>query len=140
MCSKCQDILIGYSIPHVPKNCPLNRVTLCSICARHTDHTTEECPQHEVKQFRRVQFLEQLIPHSQLTHYNITSMTPIPEPKDLPKPKYLPKLELENTDKARRQFLMNYNIQPSGRFKENIRLVEDEANKLGRTVEYFDPK
>ena len=140
MCSNCQEIIIGYSIPHIPKNCPLNRISHCAICACYTNHTTQECNDHEVKPFRRVTYIEQLIPHSLLTHHSITSRTPIPNPVDLPGPRFEPVFEVEDTEKAVNQILRDYEIPISGKFKENRRRLKCLADELGRKLVYIHPK
>lgn len=138
MCSKCQDL--HFSIPHLPSKCPLNTISHCAICACDTDHTTEECTEHEIKQYRKVQYVEQLVPYKMLEHYNITTRTPISNPVDLPKPKYDPVLQVENTDKAINQILRDYEIPISGKAKENRRRLEREVTKQGLKIEYFNPK
>ncbi len=139
MCSKCQDILIGWSIPHKTTSCPLLVVGHCSICCQ-SGHTTEDCPDHETKAFRAVQFVEQLIPSSMLEHYKITSRTPLQESVPFPKAKYEPVLEVEDTDKAIRQVLRNYSIEPSGRMKENRRLLKVLSDELHRKLVYIASK
>lgn len=138
MCSKCQDVLIGFSIPHVPKTCPLLRSSYCSVCCSY-GHFTEDCPDHEVLEHRVVQFVEQLIPHSLLKKYNITTTTPLNSYTQA-KPKYEPVLEIEETDKAIRAVLMNYSLQPSGKMKENRRMLKQIADEQGRKLVYIKAK
>ena len=139
MCSKCQDILIGYSIPHTRRNCPLLVVGHCAICCQ-SGHTTEECPDHETKAFRAVQFVEQLIPSSMLEHYKITSRTPVASSVAFPKVKYEPVWEIEDTDKAIRQVLRDNSIEPSGRMKENRRLLKVLSEENHRKLVYIASK
>ncbi len=51
-----------------------------------------------------------------------------------------PVLEVEESDKAIRQILMNYSIQPSGRMKENRRLLKQLSEELHRKLVYVSSK
>ena len=83
--------------------------------------------------------MEQLVPPSLLKRYKITTQTLLDSP-DEPKQKREPLLEIEETDKAIRQVLMNYSIQPSGRMKENRRLLKQLSDEMGRKLVYLSPK
>ena len=83
--------------------------------------------------------MEQLVPPSLVRHYKITSQTPL-LPLDPPSVSYEPEWEIEDTDKAIRQVLMNYSIQPSGKPKENRRLVKQIADQEHRKLVYIKPK
>lgn len=82
--------------------------------------------------------MEQLVPPSVLQRYKITSKTPIP---GIPEPQKLhgPEWEVENSEKAIRQVLMNYGIQPM-KAKENRRLMKQIADELQRKLVYVDTK
>jgi hypothetical protein len=80
--------------------------------------------------------MEQLIPPSYLQQYKIESRTPLPNSRDI-KHRFEAVLEIEDSDKAIRQVLMNYSIQPSGRMKENRRLLKQLADELGRKLVYL---
>jgi hypothetical protein len=136
MCSKCQNVLIGFSIPHPVSDCPLLRSSYCSVCCSY-GHLTDDCPDTEVLHHRKPQFLEQLIPPSALRRYNISSRTPI-ECCEAESPKLETLLRIEKSDKAIRQVLMNYGIQPSGRMKENRRMLQQLADEIGRKLEYIE--
>lgn len=138
MCSKCKNVLIGFAIQHSVSDCPLLRSSYCSICCSY-GHLTEDCPDDEVLQCRDVQFLEQLISQPLREHYKIQTRTPIPS---CPGPKCLhdPVLEVEESDKAIRQILMNYEIAVSGRMKENRRRLKQLSEELGRKLVYLTPK
>lgn len=138
MCSKCENVLIGFSIPHATTNCPLLHSSYCSVCCSY-GHLTDECPDHEVLQNRKATYVEQLVPPSLLRRYNITTQTPLEYPNE-PRPRGEPLLEIEETDKAIRQVLMNYSIQPSGRMKENRRLLKQLSDEIGRKLVYLTPK
>lgn len=138
MCSKCQNVLVGFSISHAVSDCPLLHSSYCSICCSY-GHLTDDCPDHEVLQKRRATYVEQLVPPSLLKRYNITTQTPLEYPNE-PKERQQPVLEIERTDKAIRQVLMNYSIQPSGRMKENKRLIQVLADEIGRKLVYLEPK
>lgn len=81
--------------------------------------------------------MEQLIAPSLLQQYKIESRTPLAYPHETRKDRFEPVLEIEETDKAIRQVLMNYSIQPSGRMKENRRLLKQLADELGRKLVYL---
>jgi len=83
--------------------------------------------------------VEQLVPPSLLKRYKIETQTPLEYP-DEPREREQPLLEIEETDKAIRQVLMNYSIQPSGRMKENRRLLKQVSDEIGRKLVYLAPK
>jgi hypothetical protein len=56
------------------------------------------------------------------------------------KPKYEPVLEIEESDKAIRAVLMNYSLQPSGKMKENRRMLKQIADEQGRKLVYIKAK
>ena len=138
MCSKCENVLIGFSIPHSVSNCPLLHSSYCSVCCSY-GHLTEECPDDEVLQNRRATYVEQLVPPSLLKRYKVSTQTLLEYPLE-PKQRIEPLLEIEETDKAIRQVLMNYSIQPSGRMKENRRLLKQLSDEIGRKLVYLAPK
>ncbi len=138
MCSKCQDVLIGFSIPHPVSACPLSRATYCSLCNCY-GHLTECCPDDDGHECRTIQFVEQLVPYSLLQQYNITSLTPLSNGEIPRKSRFEAVLEVEETDRAIRQILMNYSIQPSGKMKENRRLLKQLSEELGRKLVYLKP-
>jgi hypothetical protein len=139
MCSNCQDVLIGFAIPHPTNACPLLRASYCSVCCSY-DHRTEDCPDEEILECREVQYMEQLIPHSMLQAYGIQSRTPLDQGRALKKPKFEPVLEVEDSDKAIRAILMDYYIQPSGKMKENRRLLKQVADQEKRKLVYLAPR
>jgi hypothetical protein len=138
MCSKCENVLIGFSIPHPVSNCPLLHSSYCSVCCSY-GHLTDDCPDYEVLQNRRPVFVEQLVSPSLLRRYKIQSQTPL-EYSEEPKQRGETLLEIEETDKAIRQVLMNYSIQPSGRMKENRRLLKQLSEEMGRKLVYLKPQ
>jgi len=83
--------------------------------------------------------VEQLVPHSLLQKYNISTRTPVGSYTDA-KPKYEPVLEIEESDKAIRAVLMNYSLQPSGKMKENRRMLKQIADEQGRKLVYIKAK
>lgn len=83
--------------------------------------------------------MEQLIPPTLLRHYNISSKTPLPN-TDPPKSLFDAEWTVEDTDKAIRQVLMNYEIQPSGRPKENRRLLKELADERQLKLVYIKSK
>jgi hypothetical protein len=83
--------------------------------------------------------VEQLIPPTLLKSYNITSKTPLPHTEP-PKSLFDAEWTVEDTDKAIRQVLMNYEIQPSGRPKENRRLLKELADTRQLKLVYIKAK
>lgn len=81
--------------------------------------------------------MEQLIPPSVRQQYKIDSRTPLAYADEAKTHRFEPVLEIEESDKAIRQVLMNYSIQPSGRMKENRRLLKQLADELGRKLVYL---
>ena len=138
MCSNCKDVLIGFSISHAASNCPLLRSSYCSVCCSY-GHLTEDCPDKEVLKFRKPTYVEQLIPYSLLKQHKITSQTPLPTTEDRVA-KYEPEWEVEDTDKAIRQVLMNYSSQPSGKPKENRRLLKQISDERHLKLVYIKCK
>ncbi len=139
MCSYCQDVLIGFAIPHPKNACPLLRSSYCSVCCSK-GHLTEECPDREVLETRVVQFVEQLVPYSLIQHYNIKTHTHLHQTNDIRKARFEPVLEVEDTDKAIRAILMNNDIQPSGKMKVNRQKLQQIATDQGRKLVYLKPK
>jgi hypothetical protein len=136
MCSKCQEILIGYAIPHPVTECPLLQSSYCSLCCSY-GHLTEQCPDDPTLESRTISYVEQLIPWTLREQYKVTTQTPLGAPHEQIS-KFQPVLKVEKTNKAMRQVLMNYSIQPSGKIKENRRLLKILAENLGRKLEYVD--
>lgn len=139
MCSKCETVLVGFSIPHTVSNCPLLQSSYCSVCCSY-GHLTDDCPDYEVLEHRQPKFMEQLIPLSVRQQYKIETHTPLAHRGEGRTIRFEPVLEIEESDKAIRQVLMNYSIQPSGRMKENRRLVKQLADELGRKLVYLTPR
>jgi len=83
--------------------------------------------------------VEQLVPECLRKQYNIQTQTPLEFSGDLME-KGEPLLEIEETDRAIRQVLMNYSIQPSGRMKENRRLLKQLSDEIGRKLVYLKPQ
>ncbi len=137
MCSNCKNVLIGFSIPHKPFNCPLHHSSYCSICCSY-GHLTENCPDDEVVKHRQVEYVEQLVAPSLLQRYKICSKTPLPGPAE-PLTLHEPEWEVENSEKTIRQILMNHGIQPL-KPKENRRLMKQIADDMQRKLVYIDVK
>lgn len=138
MCSKCKTVLIGFGIPHTVSQCPLGKLDYCSFCCER-GHITEECIDAEIVENQGVAFVEQLISPSLRKQYGIDTKTPIPNGVTTKANRFEPVLEVEESEKAIRQILMNYGIQPSGRPKENRRLLKQIADDLGRKLLYIKP-
>lgn len=84
MCSNCKDVAKGCRPKlHEPTFCPLLRASYCSICCSK-GHYTADCPNTAALEYRKPQFMEQLIPFCKLQEYGITSKTPLPSFKEPP--------------------------------------------------------
>jgi hypothetical protein len=83
--------------------------------------------------------VEQLLPPTLLKHYNIKTITPLPH-TEAPKSLFDAEWTVEDTDKAIRQVLMNYEIQPSGKPKENRRLLKELADERHLKLVYIKTK
>lgn len=132
MCTNCQDTIRGFiKIKHDPQNCPLLQARYCSICAIH-GHTTLSCPDEATLQYRKPQYVEQLLPPSYLDKYAITTRTPMPgftEESNL-----RGTLDVLDTDKHMRALLMNHNIVPSHKIKDNRVAIITLAARLHRKI------
>ena len=84
--------------------------------------------------------MEQLIPYSMAQAYGIQSQTPVAKGRLVRRPKHEPVLEVEESDKSIRAVLMNYYIQPSGKMKENRRLLKQIADQEKRKLVYIVSK
>lgn len=82
--------------------------------------------------------MEQLVPPSLLQRYKITSKTPLPGPAE-PAKLHEPEWEVEDSEKAIRQILMNYGFQPM-KAKENRRIMKQIADELQRKLVYVETK
>lgn len=133
MCSKCPDI------SHACKACKwqaaLRAASYCGICAIY-GHTTLMCPDGDVLEHRKPEFIEQLIPTSLLDTYNIQSMTPLVNKDVEIKPKYEPVFDVYDTDKNIRAILMNHGKSISNKPKENRLRLQRLADELGRKLVY----
>lgn len=118
--------------------CPLSNIYYCSVCCAY-GHLTKDCANYEALRHRQVEFVEQLVPPSLLDQYQVTSQTPLRSEK-LPPLKGPRSLEVEDSDKAIRQLLMNNDITPSGKMKVNRRLLKQLADQQGRMLIYLAPE
>lgn len=94
------------------------------------------CPDGEVLEHRKPEFIEQLIPTSLLDIYNIQSTTPLVNKDVEIKPKYEPVLDVYDTDKNIRAILMNHGKSISNKPKENRLRLQRLADELGRKLIY----
>ena len=74
MCDICKDILKKCVNMHEIKDCPLQKVRYCSLCASY-GHTIRFCTKD--LRYRKPLFLEQLIPPSILEEHGILTRTPL---------------------------------------------------------------
>lgn len=101
-----------------------------------------KCPERASWHYRKPEFVEQLIPISVLTHYNIKSRTPIGTPlhgKD--KHEHIPyihgdpviEIPFDEDGKNIRATLAAYNL-PSSSVKENKRVMNEFGDLIGKKV------
>ena len=138
MCTKCQDIIRGCKVKHQPMHCPLMAASYCGICATY-GHTTMMCPDTQVLEHRKPEFIEQLIPTSILDAYNIQTTTPLANKDTEMKSRHEPVLEVYDTDKNIRAILMNYNKPIANKSKDNRIRIQKLADELGRKLVYLTP-
>ncbi len=90
MCSNCKDVAkLCRPKLHEEKFCPLLRAGYCSICCSK-GHFTSDCPNSTAMEYRKPQFMEQLIPFSKLQEYRITTRTPLPSFQEPPEDYFCP--------------------------------------------------
>lgn len=131
MCSTCRALWKGMIVPHAEMDCPIRNSRYCSTCAQY-GHLTSACPAAPSKQFTEPVFVEQLIPHSILKEYKITTRTPLPviikeEPQQI--------LEIQDNDKVIAAYLSAHSIKTiKGCTKRHT--LEEYAKQVGKRVVY----
>lgn len=131
MCTKCQDILKGFQLIHSVADCPLVQTSYCGACASR-GHSTSECPDPQIWKHREPEYLEQLLPVSIMTQYNITTKTPLPTRQWTRMQQ--PIMEVKDDDVHVRAILRNHDKQISGRDKENRVRLQKLADELGQKL------
>lgn len=132
MCRLCHDTLPGFGVEHTEQMCPVRNSHYCSYCAQY-GHLTKMCPAKPRRMFREPCYLEQLIPPSYLTEYNITSRTPI-EYEEKEAPRQL--LEVKDNDKVIAGYLASFSIKvPKGYTKKQA--LEEYAKLNNRRLVYI---
>lgn len=139
MCDCCSTVLKLEQ--HVPLDCPIRSALYCSICQDY-GHATLKCPEKDTWHYRKPTYLEQLVPSSILSHYNITTMTPITSGVQK-HPPYIhgdPVIDIpyDEDGKNVRATLASYNL-PCSSVKENKRVLEAYGELIGKKVEYGEP-
>uniref|UniRef100_A0A6C0KUD6 CCHC-type domain-containing protein n=1 Tax=viral metagenome TaxID=1070528 RepID=A0A6C0KUD6_9ZZZZ len=127
MCKHCQDVLGDLALPHDESKCPLQKSFYCSTCAKY-GHLTNKCPAKPSTYYTEPCFVEQLIPHTLLKEYNITSRTPLPLRKN-EEPQRL--LEIQDDDRVITAYLAARSIKSKNKRhaleeyarQQNMRLV-----------------
>jgi len=137
----CDCHQLGLSPNHEQNACPVTASLYCSLCQIH-GHPTMKCPDRVEWHYRKPEFIEQLIPQSILSHYNINTMTPI---TSLIKqhPPYIhgePVIEIpfDEDGKNIRATLASHNL-PSSSVKKNKELIEKYGTLVGKKVEHTNP-
>jgi hypothetical protein len=132
MCNICKDILQDFEIQHSETQCPFRNSRYCSYCAQY-GHFTKSCPAKPSRMFREPIYLEQLISHSDLKTYNITSKTQIKyntpdEPQQL--------LEIKDDDKVIAAYLAARLIKNQRGFTKR-QTLEEYAKLNNKRVVYI---
>ena len=136
MCSNCKDAIRGFQIKHNPMLCPLTAASYCGICATY-GHTTLLCPDGDIIQHRKPEFIEQLIPTNLIDTYGIDTMTPLVNKDASIKCAYEPVLEVYDTDQNIRATLMRHGKQVGNKMKENRVRLQKLADELKRKLLYI---
>ena len=129
MCTICNKVIPDFGVKHQKSLCPLGNSRYCSNCAKY-GHTTKMCPAKPI--FQEPTYLEQLIPHSELKEFNITSKTLIKykgeEPHQL--------LEIKDDDKVIMAYLAARSIKiKKGFTKRNT--IEEYAKLNNKRLVYI---
>ena len=132
MCSICKEVLVGFGVEHTEARCPLRNSRYCANCAKY-GHLTTACPAMPSIYFREPAFLEQLIPHTMLKEFGITTMTPIVYNVQ-EKPQRL--LEIKDNDKVIAAYLSARSIKAS-KGKTKRYALEEYAQLNNRRVIYI---
>lgn len=127
---------------HDHHTCPVASYLFCSIC-QIQGHSTMKCPDKESWHYRKPEFVEQLIPLSILSNYNINTKTPIVSPieKNIECIHGNPVIEVpfDEDGKNIRATLSSYNL-PSSSVKKNKQVLESFGELIGKKVVYNEPK
>jgi hypothetical protein len=132
MCNICKDILKDFGIEHSESKCPLRNSRYCSYCAQY-GHYTKSCPAKPLRMFREPTYLEQLIPHTELKTYNITTKTPIIY-KTVEESQQL--LEIKDDDKVITAYLTSHLIKIQRGFTKR-QTLEEYAKLNNKRVVYI---
>jgi hypothetical protein len=132
MCSICKEVLQDFGVEHTETLCPLRNSRYCSFCAQY-GHLTKACPAKPSRMFREPAYLEQLIPHTVLKEYNITSKTAI-KYKTPEEPQQL--LEIKDDDKVISAYLLARSIKIQRGFTKK-QALEEYAKLNNKRVIYI---
>lgn len=135
----CNCPLLKIKDEHGSNTCPIAAAMYCSICQTH-GHPTMKCPDRASWHYRKPEFVEQLIPSSILSHYNITSKTKIHgDHEHIPYIHGEPTIEIpfDEDGKNIRATLASHNL-PCSSVKENKRVMEAYGELIGKKVVYTE--
>jgi hypothetical protein len=104
-------------------------------------HSTMKCPEKVNWHYRKPKYVEHFIPTHILSHYQITSLTPL-DKEVVSHPPYIhgePVIEIpyDQDGKNVRATLATYNL-PSSSVKENKRVIEEFGELIGKKVVMLD--
>ena len=139
MCESCLPVYASVKA-HDPSVCPVKAALYCSIC-QISGHATMKCPERHEWHYRKPVNVEQLISPSILNHYNIQTLTKIPNVNPNHPPyihgQAVIEVPLDKDGKNIRAVLSSNNL-PCSSVKENKRVLEAFAEHIGKKVEYTE--
>jgi hypothetical protein len=144
MCERCRSILIGYSRKHTCDECPLMSVAFCPNCNMY-GHYLSQCQDMEMMENAQPKYVEQLIPHTRLSHYGIHTLTPLPSnmrgDEKLASHQWYPpahepvlsvRYEADEIKSTLHKYKVDFNEK--GKKEDNALLLEKLAKRLGRKL------
>jgi hypothetical protein len=144
MCERCRSILVGYSRKHSPDECPLLSVAFCPNCAMY-GHYLSQCKDMEMLENAQPKYIEQLIPHTQISQFRIHTLTPLPSnmhnEDQLTSNQWYPanhdailsvRYEADEIKSTLHKYKVEFNEK--GKKEDNAHLLENLAKRLGRKL------
>jgi len=144
MCERCRSILVGYSRKHTADECPLLSVAFCPNCNMY-GHYLSQCKDMDMLENAQPKYIEQLIPHTQISQYGIQSLTPLPSnmhtDNTLISNQWYPvnheailsvRYEADEIKSTLHKYKVDFNEK--GKKEDNALLLEKLAKRLGRKL------
>jgi hypothetical protein len=144
MCERCRSILVGYSRKHTPDDCPLLTVAFCPNCNMY-GHYLSQCKDMDMLENAQPKYVEQLIPHTYMSQFGISTLTPLPskirDDETLPSHQWYPaahdpvlsvRYEADEIKSTLHKYKVEFNEK--GKKEDNALLLEKLAKRLGRKL------